>query len=73
MRVSSLRPDRSLSDVLLYPAEEPFDRNSAIQSIAIDYPTRSSWTSGADTWVVYWFAVSMVFGFAFRRVFNVNM
>ncbi|HEV3341306.1 MAG TPA: hypothetical protein VG125_13140 [Pirellulales bacterium] len=73
MRVSSLRPDWSLGDVLLYPAEKPFDRASAVQSIAIDYPTRSSWTSGADTWVIYWFAVSMVFGFAFRRVFNVNM
>jgi uncharacterized membrane protein (DUF106 family) len=73
MRVSSLRPDRSLSDVLMYPAEKPFDRGSAIQSIAVDYPTRSSWTSGADTWVIYWFAVSMVFGFAFRRVLNVNM
>jgi uncharacterized membrane protein (DUF106 family) len=73
MRVSSLRPDWSFSDVLMYPAERPFDRDSAIQSIAIDYPTRSSWTSGADTWVIYWFAVSMVFGFAFRRVFNVNM
>lgn len=73
MRVSSLRPDWSLSDVVMYPAEKPFHRDSAIQSIAIDYPTRSSWTSGADTWVIYWFAVSMVFGFAFRRVFNVNM
>jgi uncharacterized membrane protein (DUF106 family) len=73
MRVSSLRPDWNLGDVLLYPAEKPFDRASAVQSIAIDYPARSSWTSGADTWVIYWFAVSMVFGFAFRRVFNVNM
>ena len=73
MQVSSLRPDWSFSDVLMYPAEKPFDRDSAIQSIAIDYQTRSSWTSGADTWVIYWFAVSMVFGFAFRRVFHVNM
>lgn len=72
-RVSSLRPDWNAGDVLLYPAEKPFDRSSLIQSIAIDYPTRSSWTSGTDLWVVYWFAVSMVAGFAFRGVFNVNM
>jgi uncharacterized membrane protein (DUF106 family) len=73
MRVSSLRPDWNAADALLYPAEKPFDRDSPIQSIAIDYPTRPGWTSGSDWWVFYWFAVSMVFGFAFRGVFNVNM
>jgi hypothetical protein len=73
MRVSSLRPAWSCGAALLHPAERPFERDSPIQSIAIDYPRRTSWTSGADTWVVYWFAVSMVSGFAFRRVLNVNM
>jgi uncharacterized membrane protein (DUF106 family) len=72
-RVSSLRPAQNLIDVVLYPAEKPFNRDSPIQSVAIDYPTRSSWTSGTDLWVVYWFAVSMVSGFAFRGVLNVNM
>lgn len=73
MRVSALKPDWSWSDTLLYPAEEPFTPNSAIQSIAIDYPQRTSWTSGTDAWVIYWCAVSMVAGLALRRVFNVNM
>ena len=73
MRVSALRPAWNCSDVLLHPAEAPFDRSSAIQSIAVDYPRRSSWTSGADTWVVYWFVVSMISGFAFRGALNVNM
>lgn len=73
MRVSSLRPPWRWDDALLYPAERPFDRASAIQSIAIDYPRRTSLISGADTWVVYWFAVSMVSGFAFRRTLNVNI
>lgn len=73
MRVSALRPGWSWSDALVYPAEPPFAADSLIRSIAIDYPTRSSWTSGADSWVVYWFAVSMVAGFAFRGLFNVNM
>ncbi|HQU47116.1 MAG: hypothetical protein B7Z73_13715 [Planctomycetia bacterium 21-64-5] len=73
MRVSSLRPGWDFSGAVLHPAEKPFDRNSPIQSVEIDYPARSSWTSGTDTWVVYWFAVSMISGFAFRRVLNVNM
>jgi hypothetical protein len=73
MRVSSLRPAWSCGDALLYPAEKPFTRTSPIQSISIDYPRRSSWTSGADTWVIYWLVVSMASGFAFRRVLNVNM
>lgn len=73
MRVSALRPGWNWSDALMYPAEPPFASDSRIRSIAIDYPTRSSWTSGADSWVVYWFAVSMVAGFAFRGLFNVNM
>lgn len=73
MRISSLRPEWSCGDALLYPAERPFDHTSPIKSIAIDYPHRASWTSGADTWVVYWLVVSMATGFAFRRTLNVNM
>lgn len=72
MRVS-LRPEWNCGDALLYPAERPFDRASPIKSIAIDYPRRASWTSGADTWVVYWLVVSMATGFAFRRTLNVDM
>lgn len=73
MRVSALRPGWSWSDALIYPAEPPFAADSSIRSIAVDYPTRSSWTSGADTWVVYWFVASMIAGFAFRGFFKVNM
>ncbi|HVX12407.1 MAG TPA: hypothetical protein VHC22_14590 [Pirellulales bacterium] len=73
MRVSTMRPDGNVGDLLMHPAEAPFDRESPIRSITIDYPGRSSWTSGADTWVAYWFAASMVFGFAFRRALNVNV
>lgn len=73
MRVSALRPGWNCGDALMHPAEAPFDRSSPIQSIAVDYPQRSSWTSGADTWVVYWFVVSMISGFAFRGALNVNM
>lgn len=72
MRVSKLRPARRLLDVLVNPWEKPFDADSPIQSIEIEYPSRSSWTSGRDSWVIYWFVVSMAAGFCFRRPFHVN-
>jgi len=72
MRVSKLRPGWRWLDALVNPWEKPFDADCPVQSIEIDYPDRSSWTSGTDTWVIYWFIVSMVAGFCFRRPLNVN-
>jgi hypothetical protein len=73
MRVSKLRPGWHWLDTLTNPWEKPFDDDSTIQSIEIDYPDRSSWTSGTDNWVIYWFIVSMVAGFCLRRPLNVNI
>jgi hypothetical protein len=73
MRVSGLRPGWQWSDILLNPAEAPFGPGSPVQSIEVDYPQRSSWTSGTDWWVVYWFAVSMIAALGFRRLLNVNV
>jgi hypothetical protein len=72
-RVSQLRPAWHWSEILLNPCEEPFLPNSPVQSIEIAYPGRSSWTSGTDSWVVYWFIVSFVAALCFRRVLNVNV
>jgi hypothetical protein len=87
MRVSKMRPARSWLDVLVNPWEKPFDGDSPIQSIEIDYPSRTSWTTGTkfwnrywliatvgtESWVIYWFVVSMIAGFCFRRPFNVKI
>ncbi len=73
MRVSQQRPGWNWSDILLNPWEEPFRPESSVRSIEISYPGRSSWTSGTDSWVIYWFAVSMVAALGFRRVLNVNV
>ena len=73
MRVSLQRPSWNWSDILLNPWEEPFRPDTAVRSIEINYPTRSSWTSGTDSWVIYWFGVSMVAALGFRRVMNVNV
>jgi hypothetical protein len=73
MRVSQRRPDWDWSDALLHPAEPPFVPGSPVRSIEIQYPARSSWTSGADSWMYYWFVVSLVAGFLSRGVLKVNI
>ncbi len=73
MRVSQQRPGWNWSDILLNPWEEPFRPDSSVRSIEISYPRRSSWTSGTDSWVMYWFVVSMAAALCFRRVMNVNV
>jgi hypothetical protein len=71
MRVSTRRPGWDWWSILLYPSEAPFSPAEPIRSIAIDYPERSSWTSGTDWWVVYWFGASMVAALCFRRALGV--
>jgi hypothetical protein len=73
MRVSARRPGWRWTDALLYPAEQPLPPDSPVASVDIDYPRRPSWTSGTDWWVFYWFGVSFVAAFCFRRVLNVNV
>jgi hypothetical protein len=73
MKTSPERPGWDWYDLLMNPLEKPFPLDGPVRSIAIDYPERSSWTSGTDYWVIYWFFVSFVTAFCFRRVFNVNV
>ena len=61
------------SEALMHPAEMPFPPESPVRSIEISYPARSSWTCGTDRWIIYWFAVSLVAAFCFRRVLRVNV
>jgi hypothetical protein len=74
MRVSVQRPGWIWNEALMHPWEKPFTPDSPVRSIAIDYPTRQSWyIDGTDWWLVYWFGMSMIVGFCFKRVFNVNI
>lgn len=73
MRVSTERPAWSWSDALLNPWERPFRPESPVQSIEIVYPERSSWTSGTDYWLAYYFVVSLVAAFCLRKPLGVNI
>jgi hypothetical protein len=73
MRVSTVRPRWRWFDDLCNPWEKPFGPDSPIQSIAIDYPKRTSWASGTNSWVIYWIVVSMAAGLCFRRLLKVHI
>jgi uncharacterized membrane protein (DUF106 family) len=73
MRTSSLRPGWQWEEILLNPGEAPFPPGCPIQAIEVDYPARDSWTSGTNSWIIYWFGVSMIAALAVRRVLNVNL
>jgi hypothetical protein len=73
MRVNPIRPGRDILDVLLYPLEKPFSKDSLVQSIRIDYPDRDSWVYGTDYWIFYFFVVSMIFAFALKPFLKVRI
>jgi uncharacterized membrane protein (DUF106 family) len=73
MRVSSVRPGPSWSEILLYPAEKPFNSESPVYSISVNYPDRVSRTSGTDWWIVYFFIVSMLFALLFKPFLKVRI
>jgi hypothetical protein len=73
MRVSTLRPGWQWSDALLHPAESPLAADSPVHSIEIEYPPRSSWTSGTDSWLIYWVVVSMIAALCFSRWLKVKI
>jgi len=73
MRISPRRPSWHWSEILMYPLEKPFEADSVVQSITIDYPERVSWTCGTDWWLIYFFAASMVFAFIFKPLLKVRI
>jgi uncharacterized membrane protein (DUF106 family) len=73
MRVSAVRPGPNWSEIILHPAEKPFNSESPVYSISVDYPDRVSRTSGADWWLVYFFIVSMLFALLFKPFLKVRI
>ncbi|MDY0168746.1 MAG: hypothetical protein RBS80_19510 [Thermoguttaceae bacterium] len=73
MPTSQRRPEWSWTAALLHPRETPFAANSPVQSIEVAYPGRSSWTSGTDSWLVYWFVVSLLAAFAAKPLLRVDL
>ena len=72
MPVSVIRPAPDNLDLILNPAEKPFDASSLVRSITIDYPARSGWFCGTDIWVISLFVISMAVAFLLKPFFKVK-
>ena len=73
-KLTSLRrPPADWKQALLYPAETPFGEDSLVQSIDVILPARNSFTAGTGSWVVYWFAISMLSAFLAKPFLNVSI
>ena len=72
MSVSMKRPGLNIADLILHPAEKPFDKTSPVQSISIAYPDRPSKITGTDFWIISLFVISMAVAFIFKPFFNVK-
>jgi hypothetical protein len=72
VRTSPVRPDRAMTSQLMCPAESPIPAGTAVESIAITYPSRSVSVFGWNLhWMVVFFVLSMVFAFLLRRPLKV--
>jgi uncharacterized membrane protein (DUF106 family) len=73
-KVSTLTVGRSLLKQLLYPGERALPGDTPVTSIEVLYPGRSLRFFGLSVhWLVAYFVLSIVFGFAFKGVFNVEI
>ncbi len=73
MQLSARRPAWRCSDVLVFPRERPLAADSPVQSIELVYPARDSWTAGSKSWLIYWFAASMLAALVARPLLRVNV
>ena len=72
--VSRKRSGGNILDKLLHPGEPTIGRSAAIESVEIGYPGRSMRLFGFNiNWLVWFFVVSILAGFALRKPFGVEI
>jgi hypothetical protein len=73
LRVSVLRPNQNWLSILEHPGEPPLPADGPLEEIAIQYPDRTGWISGSESWFIYWFVASLIAGWCLRPVFDVKL
>jgi hypothetical protein len=72
--VSSLRTGADWLTNLLYPGEAPIPNQAAIESVEILYPELDiSFLGWPMDWLILFFVLSLVFGFAFKGLLGVQI
>ncbi len=73
-RISSIASRGSLVSRVLYPGEAPLPAGTAVRSVELLYPAAGLRAFGLDVhWLVAYLVLSIVFGFALKGVFKVEI
>ncbi|UCE42723.1 MAG: hypothetical protein JSV17_07150 [Candidatus Aminicenantes bacterium] len=73
-KISPQKPDNNFLDQVLYPVEAPIKSQVPIKTIEIQYPSKSMNLFGWEIhWIIAYFVLSIIFGFAFKGVFKVQI
>jgi uncharacterized membrane protein (DUF106 family) len=73
-KVSTLSVGRSVIQQLLYPGEKALPGGTPVTSIEIIYPAGGLKLFGLNVhWLVAYFLLSIIFGFAFKGIFKVEI
>jgi uncharacterized membrane protein (DUF106 family) len=73
-KISPIKIRRNLIDEIFHPGEAPIPANHPIKSLEIKYPLNYMSLFGWKIhWLIVYFAVSIIFGFALKGVFKVEI
>jgi len=73
-RISPIRYNHNFINNLLYPVEKPIEKDLPVKSIEVIYPARYLNLFGWNVhWLIAFFALSIIFGFAFKGVMKVEI
>lgn len=74
IRIAALKPGPNLVDQIFNPGDEPIPKSAGVTAAEIAYPPRRMNLFGWRMhWLVAYFALSIIFGFAFKGVFKVEI
>jgi uncharacterized membrane protein (DUF106 family) len=73
-RISPVKPGGNLIDMILHPGEEPIPKGAGIKAVEISYPAKNMDVFGLGIhWLIVYFVLSIVFGFALKGFFKVEI
>ncbi|NIM91785.1 MAG: hypothetical protein GTO17_12660 [Candidatus Aminicenantes bacterium] len=73
-RISPLRVRRNFIDELFNPGEAPISKDIPVKSIEVKYPNKNMNLFGWHIhWIIVYFALSIIFGFALKGVLKVEI
>jgi len=73
-KISTIRVGRNILDQVFNPGERPLPSGSLVRSVELKYPAARMDFFGLHIhWLVIYFVLSIIFGFAFKGVFKVEI